>query len=207
MMGRQAQAFLSGEGAAWLKRNIDKLPVKNDPVIMAILSIKEPPNNILEIGCANGWRLKMLTGIYPECGATGVDPVIDNDHMEDRVILTQGTAERLRFFPNTFDMVIFGWCLYLCDPEDYFKIAAEADRVLAEDGYLIIYDFFSESPYAKVYKHKKDMYSYKMNFAKLWLSHPGYREVTRDVNGYGDDKTAVLVLQKHITGCFPIKDD
>jgi len=115
-MGRQSQVFLSGEGAAWLKRNAEKLPVKNDPVIRAIMAMKDiAPKNILEIGCANGWRLKQLTKIYLDCAATGVDPVIDNDHMEDGVVLTQGTAERLRFFPNTFDIVIFGWCLYLCD--------------------------------------------------------------------------------------------
>jgi ubiquinone/menaquinone biosynthesis C-methylase UbiE len=42
----------------------------------------------------------------------------------------QGTADELPFPNNSFDIVVFDFCLYLCDRLDLFKITAEADRVL-----------------------------------------------------------------------------
>ena len=46
----------------------------------------------------------------------------------------QGTADRLPYRDGLFDVVVFGFCLYLCDREDLFRIASEADRVLNDQG-------------------------------------------------------------------------
>jgi len=54
-----------------------------------------------------------------------------------------GTADVIPFQDKSFDIVIFGFCLYLCDRDDLFKIAAEADRVLKTPGWLLIKDFYS----------------------------------------------------------------
>ncbi len=64
MTGRQEQVFLDGEGDAWLKRNREKLPVKNDPVLKTLAACKIRPNKVLEIGCADGWRLRELKAKY-----------------------------------------------------------------------------------------------------------------------------------------------
>ena len=34
---------------------------------------KIKPNNVLEIGCSNGWRLKLLEKKF-KCAATGIEP-------------------------------------------------------------------------------------------------------------------------------------
>ena len=46
------------------------------------------------------------------------------------VKLKIGTAEKLKFEDDKFDLIIFGFCLYLCDREDLIKIVDETNRVL-----------------------------------------------------------------------------
>lgn len=36
------------------------------------------------------------------------------------------------------DLIIFGFCLYLCDPQDLFRIAAGSDALLADRGLMTI---------------------------------------------------------------------
>jgi len=62
-----------------------------------------------------------------------------------------GSADDLPFESDSFDGVIFGFCLYLCDHEDLFKIAQEADHVLRKKSWLVIKDFFSLRPVSRDY--------------------------------------------------------
>ena len=75
--------------------------------------------------------------------------------------------------------MIFGFCLSLCDPVDYFRIAAEADRVLSERGWLAIYDFTTPAPIKVPYAHKDGLYSHKMEFSRLFMGNPAYRMFAR----------------------------
>ena len=84
----------------------------------------------------------------------------------------QGTADRLPYRDGLFDVVVFGFCLYLCDREDLFRIASEADRVLNDQGWLIIHDFYSPVPTRRDYHHKTGIYSYKMDYKTLFEWHP-----------------------------------
>jgi ubiquinone/menaquinone biosynthesis C-methylase UbiE len=79
----------------------------------------------------------------------------------------QGTADVLPFDDNSYNIVIFGFCLYLCDREDLFRIASTADRVLRDSGWLFILDFFSPLPCAKTYHHRPGVLSYKMDYRTL----------------------------------------
>jgi SAM-dependent methyltransferase len=84
----------------------------------------------------------------------------------------QGTADILPFKDHYFDIIIFGFCLYLCDREDLFRIASEADRVLGEPGWLLILYFFSPFPKKNVYHFCKGVQSYKMDYRTLFTWHP-----------------------------------
>lgn len=197
---RQADAFLAGEGAAWLERNRDKLGA-HDPVSDMITSIGITPTSILEIGCANGWRLDRLRERF-DCRAVGVDPGATG---HDRYV-TRGVATALPFDAMPpFDLVIFGFCLYLIDPEDYFTVAAEADRVLADGGYLVIHDFNFESDvaYKRAYAHRDGLWSHHADFEMLWLAHPHYKYVT--CGGWEDDYSLVTVLRKGTEDAFEVR--
>lgn len=54
--------------------------------------------------------------------------------------LSVGTADGLPDI-KPVDLIIFGFCLYLCDPQDLFTIAANSDRLLVDKGVMAVYDF------------------------------------------------------------------
>lgn len=201
-MKTQTEEVFESEGDAWFARNRQQLGVQ-DPVSKTILSLRLQPHRVLEVGCANGWRLKRLRSFYG-CAIAGVDA--SRAAVADAGLKTvkHGCASSLPFFSNSYDLVIYGFCLYLCEPHKLLTIAAEGDRVLKDDGYLIIHDFADDKPpFSRPYEHKAGMLAYHMDFARLWLGHPWYRRIVRKSYPTG----AVTVLQKRIDGTFPLFDD
>lgn len=178
----QTDIFLAGEGDAWFARNRDKLgdnDPSNDPVETEIRRVGLCPTDVLEIGCADGWRLKRLQDKY-HCRIRGIEPsrVACAESHEAGVV--RGVATHLGFPTRAFDLVIFGFCLYLCDPNDLFHVVGEADRVLRDGGAMVIYDFADITPpFARRYHHHPDVLAYHMDHAKLWLAHPWYSQVAR----------------------------
>jgi ubiquinone/menaquinone biosynthesis C-methylase UbiE len=211
---KQKDAFLAGEGDAWLARNVAglagvKLP-EGDPLLVEILGLQEhlrPARDIkvLEIGCGPGARLAWLKdtlgfqcyGIEPSAKAVEV--------ARNRGVAVQvGTAESLPYDNDSFHVVVFGFCLYLCDRDDLFRIAAEADRVLKSPGWLLIRDFYSPAPCAREYHHRPGIRSYKMDYSTLFSWNPSYtvfahRVVHHQSGVYTDDSqewVATSVLRK-----------
>lgn len=191
-MIRQADVFLEGEGKAWLERNRDKIG-KRDPVTELLDSSGIAFSRVVEIGCANGWRLNKLRERGAE--AVGIDPSADD---KDRYVM-RATASRLPYY-GLFDIVIFGFCLYVVDPEHYFLVVAEADRVLRDGGHLVIHDFdnLGKPAWRTPYHHREGLYSHHVDWPKLWLAHPYYRIVVSK-NG-GEER--VTILRKDIKGAF-----
>lgn len=190
----QKNAFFEGEGEAWFERNKDKLTNKNDPVLEAIEKYKLDPAVVLEIGCANGWRLDLLKKKY-DCVTWGIDPASNGEHEN----ILRRSADKTGMSIECFDLVIYGWCLYLVDRTDLLQISAEGDRVLQDGGYLVIYDFYSEVPIKLPYKHKDGIYTYKMDYSRLWLWNPTYSLHSKTVLGKGNNTTAVIILKKNLS--------
>ena len=96
-----------------------------------------------------------------------------------------GTADILPYDDSSFDIVIFGFCLCWCDREDLFRIVFEADRVLKDQGWLIVHDFYSPMPIRREYHHKAGVYSFKMDYRRLFDWHPGYICFSHEINHLG----------------------
>jgi len=195
---RQADIFLKSEGNAWLARNLAKLTGQNDPVLEIIRTCELKPASVLEIGCANGWRLDILREKF-QCMVTGVDPATPN-----RPFILKGTADKLPIKNMRFDLVIYGWCLYLCDREDLFKITAEGDRVLKDGGHLMIYDFKPMTAMKRFYKHHPGVSTYKYDYSKLWLANPAYQLQHLWFKGSDQDCVGVWLLHKSIKRGWPL---
>jgi len=188
-MMKQNQIFLESEGDAWHCRNESILKQKNlstdDLIIQEILKIHGAKNNnlkILEIGCGNGYRLEWLKkNIGAKC--YGIEPSNQavKVALSKGVDVKQGTADFLPFEINSFDIIVFGFCLYLCDREDLFKIAAEADRVCKNPGWIIIQDFFNSNFSSNVYHHLPGLKSFKMDYRSIFTWHPFYECTTHKV--------------------------
>ena len=181
----QRDAFLQSEGDAWFDRNAARLDGSDDPVLKAIEQLQIAASDALEIGCSNGWRLDKLSQRGVAC--SGVDPsekaVLTGS---ERINLKVGTADHLPFADRSFDLVIFGFCLYLIDPALHFRCVAEADRVLAESGFLIIYDFMTPRPYYNDYVHLSGVHAHKMQFSNYFLANPAYSLVHREIGAVAD---------------------
>lgn len=176
----QKEAFLQSEADAWHERNneaVAKHDFARDSVASAVMGLSESGARlkILEIGCGAGHRLAWLAetigaevhGIEPSAKAVGKAQNLG-------VAAIHGTADELPYGTGSFDVVIFGFCLYLCDRQDLFQIAKEADRVLKEEGWLIIQDFFAEAPLTRDYHHMSGVVCHKMDYRRLFDWHPAY---------------------------------
>jgi ubiquinone/menaquinone biosynthesis C-methylase UbiE len=166
----QRSVFLQGEGDAWFQRNstgLEKTDASQDIIVKAISFAEIPsPPRVLEIGCADGSRLRNLKTLFNESEFYGIDPSEEAIEMGKRKYgfdLRVGAADDLPFEKDFFSMIIFGFSLYLCDRSDLFKIAYEADRCLSNNGYLVIKDFQPPFPYRNKYIHYEGLSSFKMD--------------------------------------------
>ena len=192
---RQADIFLQSEGDAWFRRNHARLG-ERDPVFDAIVDIGIKPKSVLEVGCANGWRLAKLRDQY-QCEVTGIEPSekASGQAMAAGIHTMRMTAEKSASFGECFDLVIYGFCLYLTDPADWFRIVAAGDTDLAPGGHLIVHDFADGiGAYARRYEHHDKILSYHFDFADLWLGHPLYTLVRRTV---GDHDMVTVLRKRH----------
>jgi ubiquinone/menaquinone biosynthesis C-methylase UbiE len=209
----QKETFSTVEGDKYFQRNKNKFGCSQaDHIIQAIAHLELYPKKLLEIGCSNGWRLNFLNTIY-KSDCWGIDPsaeAIQAGKKEFKeVSLIKGTADALPYDNNMFDMIIYGFCLYLCDRSDLFKIVYEADRVLMDLGHIVIYDFHPPFPYKNNYSHYKGLYSYKMNYSNLFLWNPAYSLKYQKIffhppikTGTFDDLVSVVILEKNAEGAF-----
>ena len=185
----QKTIFLKSEANAWYSRNRKNLKLEGDPILAACEPIlaSETISSILEIGCGNGLRLEHLSKIT---GAKvfGLDPspLAISEAKFNGISAEVGTADRLPWPDASMDLVVFGFCLYLCDREDLFKIVSEADRVLKNPGWLVILDFYSRDQEIRPYKHSEGVNSYKMDYSKAFTWHPGYTSYNQTVTSHAN---------------------
>jgi ubiquinone/menaquinone biosynthesis C-methylase UbiE len=191
-MTLQKDIFKEGEGDAWYRRNRPVLEARDwskDSVVRRLLSLPADTSNarILEIGCGDGSRLAEIKK-HIRAHVSGVDPsqLAVKKALERGVDALAGTAETLPFGDASFDIVLFGFCLYLCDDADLFRIAAEADRVLAPSSWLLINDFDSAAPHYNRYHHREGVLSRKMDYKQMFLWHPSYTLVSYDKYAHQD---------------------
>ena len=215
----QKNAFLEGEADRWFARNAERLADfgdrrRCDEVVAALSGMDLKIGRIAEIGCADGWRLDMLRRRFG-AACSGIDPsaeaVSSGRKRYPALDLQVATADRLPFASSAFDVVIFGFCLYLCDREDLFRIAAEADRVLTANGHIVIYDFIATFPYRNAYSHLPGLFSYKMDYAQMFLWNPAYRLIYQKLFSHGgvsdltdiDNRLSVSVLGRNDAAAYP----
>lgn len=207
---KQTEVFKESEADSWFLRNKDIFDKKTDDLIVnTIIDLNIPFNDVLEVGCSNGYRLNILNN--KKSGSfNGIDPskkaIEDGKNNFKNINLEIGTAEKLPYKDNQFDLLIFGFCLYVCDREDLFEIASEANRVLKKGGHIIILDFDSPYPYANNYHHLDGLKSYKMNYSEMFLWNPKYtlkhkhilsHDFTEDISKVDDRISLSIILKQN----------
>ncbi len=214
----QKDIFLQSEWSSWFQRNKSSMnshKEENDKIIEFFIK-----NNIswntktLEIGCSNGWRLNALSeklwwDYY------WIDPgemaISEWSKSFPKIHLSKSTADDLKFNDWFFDNVIIGFCLYVCDRSDLFKIAYEVDRVLKDWWNIFVLDFDPGFTYKNNYAHIEWLSSYKMDYSKLFLWNPLYGMIYKDVYSHTEDgniidpneRISLSVLRKNSKYSYP----
>ena len=185
MNNKQRSVFLKSEGNAWYRRNL-MAGGKNEShrrlhkkLFAAIGKCFEAsaraPKKLLEIGCSDASQFQSLERTF-HLDCTGLEPSRQAAlaGRKNKASVLQGTAESLPFRNQSFDIVVFGFCLYVCDREDLFQIASETDRVLKNMGWVVILDFYSKFPRRRRYRHARGIFTYKWNPTAMFEWNPNY---------------------------------
>lgn len=219
----QEEIFLNGEGDKWFERNFEhrgaglKKRISHDRVILCFESLNIIPQNVLEIGCSDGWRLEGLREKY-NCKCSGIDPsskaINHGKSTYQNIELNISTADDLPYQDNRFDTIIIGFCLYLCNRDKLFKIAYEVDRVLKNNGNLFILDFDPSFAYKNEYCHREGTFSYKMKYVNMFIWNPVYTQIYHEsfssegqvgiLYNNPDERISVGVLRKNMDYTYPL---
>jgi SAM-dependent methyltransferase len=213
---KQDDVFASGEGDQWFQRNRSALHelkvLKNEPVLRLIELINLKPKKAIEIGASSGFRLQTLQQIY-SCEVTAVEPseaAIEHGRTEyPQVHFIKGVASSVPIEHDAqFDLVIVNAVLHWIDRSTLLRSCAEIDRLLAENGFLVIGDFHPPFPERVNYHHRTDvaLYTYKQNYAEIFLATKLYAQFASLVFDHEDwtchpgttprDRYQVCVLKK-----------
>jgi len=180
----QRQVFLEGEGDAWFQRNrqadADQVAhwTDQDPLAELLEHLPLPCGpgvSVFEVGCGQGLRGARLSQAKG-WSVAGLDPsekaiaAVNAAGCKGMV----GTAEALPLADRSVDLLIYGFCLYLCDRDDLFQIAAQARRVLKLQAWLAILDFWSPHQSINPYHHCPGIQSYKDDLPAMFSWHPSY---------------------------------
>lgn len=176
----QNQIFSESEGDAWYARNRASLQAVADlrfrtdveTVCGELRPLRDQIETMLEIGASNGLKLEQICREL-SCRGHGIDPselavAEGNARLAGTdVTLSVGRSESLAFEDRQFDLVYFGFSLYLCDRDKILQSLGEADRVLRPGGFLAITDFDPEAPKANPYAHLPGLLAFKQDYAAI----------------------------------------
>lgn len=182
-MRSQEEIFFKKEGDNWFKRNKGTVweGGRWDPPLYLMEQYSLSPKKVLEIGCSNGWRLAEIIKKY-QIMCVGVEPSLlaikEGKKKNHKVIFKRGIVSSLPL-TETFDLVIVNFVLHWVSREFLFKVIAEIDRVVADEGYLIIGDFLPDNPAKIGYHHlpKGEVYTYKQDYTQIFIASTLYQRV------------------------------
>lgn len=184
MRPRQDEVFSAFEGDNWFRRNrpaIERFDPEHDLPLKLIRLYGISPAAVLEVGAANGYRLAELAECYG-ARAVAVEPSADaradGERRYPAVTFLPGALDAIPT-AATFDLVIINFVFHWVDRSRLLRAVAEIDRVVADNGFLIIGDFHPSNQLRVPYHHlpAQEIYTYKQNYAATFLTSGLYHPV------------------------------
>lgn len=180
----QDQIFASNESDKWFERNRDALKgfdPEDDFPLKLIELYHIQPDNVLEVGAANGSRLAVISELY-NARVVAVEPsveaILNGKTRFPRVEFIRAGASAIPLL-ELFDLIIVNFVFHWIDRANLLRSVAEIDRLLIDGGYLIIGDFSPSNLTMVRYHHLQDqeVYTYKQNYAATFLASGLYHSV------------------------------
>lgn len=216
---RKQHDIFKYEGNRWFSRNPRHLqPDYPDHITAFLRTVSLRPKRILDIGCANGYRLQMIRGIIPDAEAYGIEPsnkaVQDGIEHYPELHLAEGFSHDLSLFSdNYFDMVVVSFVLHWVDRTKLLTTISEIDRVLNDGGTVMIQDFAPGTPCKTSYHHlpEESVFTYKQAYWTVFTASNLYstiflQEFQHDPNEsiISRNLCALAVLQKRLDLNYPL---
>ena len=188
----QDEIFLSKEGNNYFGRNKSyytqaSSTFNNINYAISLINNVSQIKSVLDLGCANGNRLDDLKQLLPECNRfvgieASADAINDGKKRYKDIELHQGVLSDIPI-KAPFDLVIINFVLHWVDRSSLIKSISEIDRVVKNNGYLIIGDFLPDCPLKRKYGHlpEDNVYTYKQDYSKIFESSNMYKEIYRFV--------------------------
>lgn len=208
----QDNKFLTEEGNAYWRRNRTATAQWNpthDLPLKLIDMYDLQFASVLEIGAANGYRLGELQRRQPDAKYTAVEPSIDAIHDGMRqypeILYLQATAGNIPLCDNSFDLVIVHYVLHWVDRTKLCHSISEIDRVIQENGFLLLGDFYPDSPCRVPYHHTSGISTWKQDYSTMFISTGRYQLVAMLSNKHSgslranvpeQERGAIWLLQK-----------
>ena len=199
----QNKVFCDGEGNAWWHRNRDYLnsaeAIERDWPLKLLERNDLKPKRVLEVGCANGWRLKEVVRRYGarcagfDASAVAVAEGKGTPDKEPGVHLWVGDAvdgSNYHAGYQGYDLVIVNFVLHWVDRGSLLGVVRNVDDALGMGGHLIIGDFWPGVwPHAflkRRYHHRQDVevWTYKADYAALFRATGMYRGIDQQIIDY-----------------------
>lgn len=171
------------------------------PVIQAIKKNKIRPKKLLEIGCSTGFVLEKINKLT-NAKCYGIDAsrqaIKDGKKLFKRIKLFHGIIEKSKLKNDKFDLIILGFFLFLMPPNKILNLFNIVDSMLKNNGKVIIYDMHNIGFKKKIYKHNKNLSTFRWDFKNVFLSLPYYKLIHKKIDRYkkSNDKTEISILKK-----------
>lgn len=223
-METQDKIFKEFEGNNWFERNKNsigsKQMISSDFPIKLIELYNLKPKKCLEVGCSNGWRLNEIHKRL-ECECIDVEPsknaIDDGEKKFKNIKFYNSSADSIPLDDESADLIIINFVFHWIDRRTLLKAVFEIDRVLKEEGHLIIGDFYPNYPTKVKYHHlpNRDVFTFKQNYTDIFISTSCYKMIAF-LSGHhenhklttsvvSDSRMMTALLQKDINFNYELK--
>jgi SAM-dependent methyltransferase len=198
------------EADKWFLRNVnsynDESPDDKIKNLIKVNNVKA--KKILEIGCANGFRLNQYSKLLKTKINYGVDlskkAILSGKKKYKNLDLLNISSLEIDKIKSNFDLIICGFFLYQLDREHIFDQFNLIYKKLNKNGLLIINDFDPLFKHTNKDTNTKNLMSYKMSY-DIFLPESGlfeliyklkYKTLTNDLRKFKSDKVSLTLFRK-----------
>lgn len=210
----QDNVFVRSEADRWFERNheaLEQFDVAADLPLKLMDLYALRPVRVLEIGAASGFR---LAAIHARSGASvvAVEPsrraITHGKANFSCVHFIQGSAISVPL-RKSFDLVIVNFVLHWIDRGNLFRALAEVDRLVKDQGYLLIGDFQPSNCLRVPYHHlpKESVYTYKQNYAAGFLASGLYHPVAMLSGDHASKQLQPAVAESERIGAWLLRKE
>ncbi len=208
----QDNVFTRFEGDRWFARNrtvLTDCSAAADLPLRLIDLYGLCPERVVEIGAANGFRLAAIrarTGAAVVAVEPSAEAVRNGKASFPGVAFVRGAARSVPLRAS-FDLVIVNFVFHWIDRACLLPVVAEIDRLVREEGYLLIGDFQPSNQMRVRYHHLSDdqLFTYKQNYAATFLASGLYHPVALLTGHHAHKKPDPAVAEQERIGTWLLR--